>query len=61
MKTQYRPSTHFGIKEITKEEKPPKSAFDVKPVAGLKKEDTQKLEEDDLDVPAFLRKKMGRQ
>lgn len=61
MKTPYRPSSHFGVKDVGKEEKPLKTAFDVKPVAASKKEDMQKLEEDDLEVPAFLLKKMGKQ
>jgi cell division protein FtsZ len=57
IKTHYTPSKFFvSSKETIKEEKIPKT-FEVKPV---KKEDKTKEEEEDLEIPAFLRKKLGK-
>lgn len=56
-KTPYSPSKFFSPKETVREEKPPKS-FEVK---SVKKDDIKiKSEEEDLEIPAFIRKKLGK-
>ncbi|MDP3245201.1 MAG: cell division protein FtsZ [bacterium] len=58
-KTSYSPSRIFGLgKETTKEDKLPKS-FEVR---AVKREETRDkaTEEEDLDIPPILRKKLGK-
>lgn len=56
-KTPYKPSSFFPSKDAVKQEEKPPSVFVIKPV---KKDEREAEEDQDLDIPPILRKKLGK-